>query len=199
VMDAGSTKRDAVAAARSVLGQNAARFVPAHPIAGGEKSGAAAASAALFRERRVVLTPLAENPPEAIARAEAAWQACGAQVLRMTAEAHDEVLAAVSHLPHVLAYALVADIAARPNAAGLFAFAAGGFRDFTRIASSHPGLWRDICLANHDRIGVELERFGAELARVTALVQARDGEALEQLFARARAAREKWLAGDFEP
>jgi len=198
VTDAGSTKRDAAGAARRVLGARAARFVPGHPIAGAERSGAAAASAGLFRGRRVVLTPLAENPPEAIAAIEAAWSACGARVSRMSPEKHDEVLAAVSHLPHVLAYALVHEIAARPDAAELFGYAAGGFRDFTRIASSHPEMWRDICVANRDRLAAELDAYGAALERVRALLAAGDAAALERLFAAARAARERWLAGEYE-
>jgi prephenate dehydrogenase len=198
VTDAGSTKRDVIAAARRVLGDGVARFVPAHPIAGAEKSGAAAASAELFRGRRVVLTPLAENPPGAVSRVEQAWRACGARVHRMSAEEHDEVLAAVSHLPHLLAYALVSEIAGRPNSAQLFGYAAGGFRDFTRIASSHPEMWRDICLANRDRLCAELDAFEAKLRRIRPLVAAGDGAGLERLFAQARAAREKWLKGDYE-
>ncbi|MDW8469555.1 MAG: prephenate dehydrogenase/arogenate dehydrogenase family protein [Burkholderiales bacterium] len=196
--DAGSTKRDVVAAARRALGAAAARFVPAHPLAGGEQSGAAAARADLFRGRRVVLTPLEENPPEALAAVEAAWGACGAHLARMSAQAHDEALAAVSHLPHLLAYAFVHEIAARPDAARLFACAAGGFRDFTRIAASHPEMWRDICLANRDLLGVELARYQAALAQARAFLEAGDGAALERLFAEARAARARWLAGASE-
>jgi len=191
--DAGSTKRDVIAAARGALGEKLAQFVPAHPVAGAEQSGAAAASAALFRERRVVLTPLAENPPQAVQRVEDVWRACGARVTRLDAEEHDALLAAVSHLPHLLAYALVHDIAARENAEQLFAYAAGGFRDFTRIASSHPEMWRDICLANRDRLLGELARYRAQLGRLEKLLQAADGAALERVFAEARAARNRWL------
>jgi len=195
VMDAGSTKRDVVEAARKALGAKIAQFVPSHPIAGAEKSGAAAASAALFRGKRVVLTPLAENAPAALEKAAAVWGACGARVSRMSAEEHDAVFAAVSHLPHLLAYALVSDIASRPEAAQLFGYAAGGFRDFTRIASSHPEMWRDICTANRDRLLQELARFGAELGRIGKMLEQGDAEALEKLFADARAARQKWLDG----
>ena len=152
ITDGGSTKRDVIAAARKALGSGIARFVPAHPIAGAEKSGAAAASAELFQNRRVVLTPLEENAPESISTIEKAWAACGARLSRMDPDEHDAVLAAVSHLPHLLAYALVHDIARRDNAAQLFSFAAGGFRDFTRIASSHPEMWRDICAANKENL-----------------------------------------------
>jgi len=197
VMDAGSTKRDVVAAARKGLGGGIASFVPAHPIAGAEKSGAGAASAELFRDKRVVLTPLAENAVAALEKAAAAWGACGARVSRMTPEEHDGVFAAVSHLPHLLAYALVSDIAARPDAARLFGYAAGGFRDFTRIASSHPEMWRDICVANGDRLLEELENFSGEIQKIKALLQNRDAESLEKLFAAAREARERWLKGEF--
>ena len=193
ITDAGSTKRDVVAAARAALGAKVAQFVPAHPVAGAEKSGAGAASADLFRARRVVLTPLKENPPGAIAQVQALWEACGARITRLDPEEHDAVLAAVSHLPHVLAYALVHDVAGRGNAEQLFSYAAGGFRDFTRIASSHPEMWRDICVANRDRILQELTRYSAQLGLVEKLLQAADGEALEKLFTQARDARNRWL------
>jgi len=198
VMDAGSTKRDVVAAARRAFGARLAQFVPAHPVAGAERSGAGAASAALFRQKRVVLTPLAENAPATLDKAAAAWGACGARVSRMTPEEHDEVFAAVSHLPHLLAYALVHDLSARANAAQLFGYAAGGFRDFTRIASSHPEMWRDICTANADRLLQELARFGAQLDKIGKILRAADAQALEKLFSDAREARERWLNGEFE-
>jgi prephenate dehydrogenase len=198
VTDAGSTKRDVIDAARGALGAKLAQFVPAHPIAGAERSGAAASSAELFRGRRVVLTPLAENPAGAVRAIEEVWQACGARVTRMEAAEHDAVLAAVSHLPHLLAYALVHEVAARDNSAQLFGFAAGGFRDFTRIASSHPEMWRDICVANRDRLLEELDRYLAKLQALRPLVAAGDGAALQKLFEEARAARNRWLAGEYE-
>jgi prephenate dehydrogenase len=198
VTDAGSTKRDVVAAARAGLGAKLAQFVPAHPIAGAERSGAAAASAELFKGRRVVLAPLAENAPATVEAVEQAWAACGARVGRMGPEEHDAVLAAVSHLPHLLAYALVHELAGRDNAAQLFGYAAGGFRDFTRIASSHPEMWRDICVANRDALLAELERFQAKLEALRPLVARGDGAALEKLFAEGRAARHRWLAGEYE-
>ena len=191
ITDAGSTKRDVVAAARTALGSNISRFVPGHPIAGAEKSGAAAASAELFRGRRVVLTPLAENSKDAISTVEAAWVSCGARVSRMDADDHDAVLAAVSHLPHLLAFALVHDVARRDNSAQLFSFAAGGFRDFTRIASSHPEMWRDICVANRDRLLDEVKRFSTKLDQIRTLLD-KPAE-LEKLFAEARAARDAWI------
>ena len=198
VMDVGSTKRDVVAAARSALGAKIPQFVPAHPIAGAERSGAAAASADLFRGKRVVLAPLRENAAASLAAVEAAWTACGARVTRMSAEEHDAVFAAVSHLPHLLAYALVHEFAGRGNSAQLFGYAAGGFRDFTRIASSHPEMWRDICVANREPLLAELDRYAAKLRALRPLLERGDGAALEKLFAEARAARERWLSGEVE-
>ena len=195
VMDAGSTKRDVVAAARAALGAKIAQFVPAHPIAGAEKSGAAAAEAGLFKGRRVVLTPLKENKDKTVQAASDLWSAVGARVSRMSPEEHDGVFAAVSHLPHLLAYALVSDLSARADAAQLFGYAAGGFRDFTRIASSHPEMWRDICVANGDQLVKEVGRFSAELDRVRKFLEEKDAKALEKLFTDARAARQKWLDG----
>jgi prephenate dehydrogenase len=191
ITDGGSTKRDVVAAARQALGKEVGRFVPAHPIAGAERSGAGAAAADLFLGKRVVLTPLEENAPQAIAKVERAWAACGAKLSRMPADEHDAVLAAVSHLPHVLAFALVHEVAGRENAEQLFSFAAGGFRDFTRIASSHPEMWRDICAANRDRLLDEISFFSRKLDRVKALLD--DPAGLEKLFAEAREARERWI------
>jgi prephenate dehydrogenase len=193
VTDAGSTKRDVVAAARSALGARIAQFVPGHPVAGAEQSGAAAALASLFLDRRVVLTPLPENRPESVQRVEDAWKACGARITRLDPEEHDAVLAAVSHLPHLLAYALVHDIAQRGNAQQLFSYAAGGFRDFTRIASSHPEMWRDICIANRDRLLQELGRYKLKLEAMDSLLQSADAAGLETLFAEARDARDRWL------
>lgn len=198
VMDAGSTKRDVVLAARSGLGGRISQFVPAHPIAGAEKSGAAAASADLFRDRRVVLTPLKENRLEDVEAAAGLWTALGARVSRMSPEEHDGVFAAVSHLPHLLAYALVDDISGRADAARLFGYAAGGFRDFTRIASSHPEMWRDICVANSDQLLKEIDLFSGEIEKIRKFLQERDAASLEKLFAGARAARERWLKGEYE-
>ena len=193
ITDGGSTKRDVIAAARAALGARIAQFVPAHPVAGAEQSGAAAAKAELFRDRRVVLTPLPENSAGAVSTVQKAWEACGARITRLDAEEHDAVLAAVSHLPHLLAYALVHDIAERDNAGQLFSYAAGGFRDFTRIASSHPEMWRDICLANRDQLLSELRKYGNKLAAMQKLLEAGDGAGLEKLFVQARDARNQWL------
>lgn len=193
ITDGGSTKRDVVAAARAHLGTRLCRFVPAHPIAGAERSGAGAARADLYVDRHVVVTPLAESAADATARVEALWAACGARVSRLSPEQHDAVFAAVSHLPHALAFALVHDIASRPDADALFGFAAGGFRDFTRIASSSPEMWRDICLANRDALLEEIDRFGATLSGLRALLADGDGPGLARMFGHAREAREAWL------
>ena len=198
VMDAGSTKQDVVAAARSALGSRIAQFVPAHPIAGAEHSGAAAAKADLFAGKRVVLAPVAENPASMVDAAAAAWEACGARISRMSATEHDAVFAAVSHLPHMLAYALVHEVAQRDNSGQLFGYAAGGFRDFTRIASGHPEMWRDICVANRDALVAELDRYADRLRALRAPLAAGDGPALEAVFSEARDARNRWLAGDFD-
>jgi len=197
VTDAGSTKRNVVAAARGALGAKIAQFVPAHPIAGAEHSGAAAAKAELFRGRRVVVA-LAENRAQDVETVAALWTSIGARVSRMTPEEHDEVFAAVSHLPHLLAYALVSDVSGRPNSAQLFGYAAGGFRDFTRIASSHPEMWRDICMANRDGLLRELHLYERKLKDINQMLETSDAAALEKLFAEARAAREKWLNGEYE-
>jgi prephenate dehydrogenase len=193
VTDGGSTKSDVVAAARQGLGAKIKQFVPGHPIAGAEKSGVAAAQADLYRDKRVVLTPLAENADADIARVQHAWEACGAMVSRLAPDEHDKVFAAVSHLPHVLAYALVHEFAQRPDADQLFGFAAGGFRDFTRIASSHPEMWRDICLANRPALLGELDAYMAELMRMRVLLASGNAAALEATFGAARARRDAWI------
>ena len=193
VTDAGSTKADVVALARKALKKSLRRFVPGHPIAGTEKSGAEAALPSLYRGRKVVLTPLKGTDGAALALVHGAWAACGASVLELGAREHDAVLAAVSHLPHVLAFALVDQVARHRDAKRLFAYAAGGFRDFTRIASSHPEMWRDICIANRKALLAELRRYGGELERVKRMLERGDARGLESLFAGARDARDRWI------
>jgi prephenate dehydrogenase len=195
VTDAGSTKQDVVAAARRALGPGVARFVPAHPIAGAELSGAEAASATLYRDRLVVLTPLPETEPGACSVVETLWRGCGARPVQMTPQRHDEVFAAVSHLPHALAFALVHMLAGRADAQQLFALAGAGFRDFTRIAGSSPEMWRDICLANRDALGAEIAAFQHALAALASHLERGDGQAVERLFEAARVARGRWLQG----
>ncbi len=194
VTDAGSTKQDVIAAARAALGGAVARFVPGHPIAGTEHSGAAAAFAGLFRQRNVVLTPLPETDPAATAWVAALWEACGARVRLLDAPAHDRVFAAVSHLPHLLAFGLVEAFAARPDADDIFDFAASGFRDFTRIAASSPEMWRDISLANRAALLAEVAAFRDQLDRLAGMIEGGDGAGLEAAFARARKARRDWEA-----
>jgi prephenate dehydrogenase len=195
VTDAGSTKTDVVAAARAALGERIGQFVPGHPIAGRESSGVEATLAGLYVGRNVVLCPLPENRPADVARVEALWRAAGAEVRTMDADQHDRVLASVSHLPHLLSYALVEQILAAPDAALKFSFAAGGFRDFTRIAASSPEMWRDVCLANRTALVAELDAYTAVLARLRAAIVAGDGAALEAVFARSREARTTWREG----
>lgn len=193
ITDAGSTKGDVVAAARQNLPSRLSRFVPAHPIAGAEKSGVTAARAELFSGKNVVLTPLDETDDDATRKAAAFWQACGANLAEMSVEEHDRIFAAVSHLPHLLAFALVDDIARRPNAEKILGFAAGGFRDFSRIASSSPEMWRDISLANREALLGEIDAYQAELALVRKMLADGDGAALESLFKHAQAARNAWI------
>ncbi len=193
VTDGGSTKSDVVAAARTALGNRIGQFVSGHPIAGAEKSGVAAAKSDLYHGKRVVLTPLPENAPADVAAVRAVWELCGAKVSELAPDEHDRVFAAVSHLPHLLAFALVHDLAGRDNADQLFSFAAGGFRDFTRIASSHPEMWRDICLANRNALLKELDAYMAELLRTRVLLASANQSGLEAMFATARARRDAWL------
>ncbi len=192
ITDGGSTKSDVVAAARANLGERIAQFVPAHPIAGAEKSGPAAAHGDLYRGRRVVLTPLPENSKEAVARVRAAWEQCGAVVSELTAERHDEVFAAVSHLPHLLSFALVHDLAQRENRDELLSFAASGFRDFTRIAASSPEMWRDICLANRAALLREVKQYADELYVLYQALEQRDSAKLEEVFGLASHVRGNW-------
>ncbi|MBL8519223.1 MAG: prephenate dehydrogenase/arogenate dehydrogenase family protein [Betaproteobacteria bacterium] len=196
VTDAGSTKGAVIEAARTTFGAHVAQFVPGHPIAGRERSGVGAAAGELFEARHVVLTPLEENDPAAIDRVEQLWQSCGARVVRLEAGEHDRVFAAVSHLPHIIAFALVDELAARPNARQLFTFAASGFRDFTRIAGSSPDMWRDIALDNGAALAEECRRIEERLAALRRAIEARDGETLHTAMQRARAAREHWMAGE---
>lgn len=193
VTDGGSTKGDVVAAARANLGNKLSQFIPAHPIAGGEKSGASAALADLYQGKRVVLTPLHENSKEAVARIRKAWELCGANVSELTAEQHDTVFAAVSHLPHLLSFALVHDLAKRDNKDQLLSFAASGFRDFTRIAASSPEMWRDICMANRDALMVELQQYAAELYVLHQALESNDAAKLEEIFSLAREVRSAWV------
>jgi len=190
--DGGSTKSDVVAAAYANLGDKAAQFVPAHPIAGAEQSGAAAAHADLYIGKKVVLTPLPENSQDTVARVQAAWQACGANIYSLSYAEHDAVFAAVSHLPHLLSFALVHDLAQRDNRDVLLSFAASGFRDFTRIAASSPEMWRDICMANRAALMSELQAYTAELNTLHSALENNDAAKLEEIFSLAREVRGNW-------
>ena len=193
VTDVGSTKADIIDAARANLGKHLPHFVPGHPIAGTEKNGVTAASAQLYEGCNAVLTPMAETEEAAIETVRTLWQTCGARVSTMPAEAHDRIFAAVSHLPHLLAFAMIDGISWRTNAEQLFGFAASGFRDFSRIAGSSPEMWRDICLANRDALLIELDAYLAQLSRLRQMVAAGDGTALEMLFKNASEARNTWV------
>jgi len=192
--DAGSTKQDVISAARAALGDAFPRFVPGHPIAGASLSGVGAATKSLFDERTVILTPLPETDAYGQVRVAAMWQACGARVVTLGAMEHDRIFAAVSHLPHLLAFAYVAELASRPRAAALFDRAGSGFRDFTRIAGGSPEMWRDIALANRPALQEELSAYRAMLTRMSDALETGDGVALERVFAQARAARRQWEA-----
>lgn len=192
VTDAGSTKQDVIAAARRALGSRFCSFVPGHPIAGTEHTGAAAAFPSLFDGRSVILAPVAETDRTAVATVRTLWEACGARVSELAPERHDAVFAAVSHLPHVLAFALVAELASRSDAGTYFDHAASGFRDFTRIAGSSPEMWRDIAVANRTALLTEIDAYAHSLAQARALVAAQDGAGLAALFERASTARRAW-------
>ena len=193
VTDAGSTKSDVVAAARAALGEKIHQFVPGHPIAGREQNGPDAALADLYVSKKVVITALPENSPQAVKTVADAWQQCGASIHALDAQQHDAVFAAVSHLPHLLAYALVNDIATKPHATLLFQYAASGFRDFTRIAGSSPEMWRDITLANKQALLDELDSYTAQLAQLRAFLISEDGAGIEAIYRRAQQARQQWI------
>jgi len=193
VTDAGSTKREVIDHARRQLGARFRRFVPAHPIAGTEKSGAHAAFPGLFADHNLVLTPEPETDADALRVVSAVWKRVGMRVTRMKAADHDRVYALVSHLPHLISFAAVGNIAGYDDAAHLFEQTGGGFRDLTRIAGSSPEMWRDICLANRDAILSGLDGYLADLEALRGMLEASDGDGLLAKFAAARAARAKWL------
>ena len=195
LMDVGSTKRDVVDTARRVLRQHIGNFVPGHPIAGSEQAGVAHADAALYANRQVILTPLAQTQPELVQKATDVWTAIGAQVLRMTPENHDAAFAAVSHLPHLLAFACFSAIANQPAGRDYLSLAGPGFRDFTRIAASDPAVWRDILLANREEVLKQSQRFKLALDALEHVMLAGNGQALEDLIRNASGARGAWQIG----
>ena len=193
VTDGGSVKGSVVEDARAVFGFVPPRLVPGHPIAGTEHSGVEASFAELYQDRRVILTPLPETDPDALGRVTRMWELCGAEVTSMTVGHHDEVLAATSHLPHMLAFGLVDALARLRENDEIFRYAAGGFRDFTRIASSSPVMWRDICIANREALSAMLARFGVEMTDLAESIRRADGEHLLEIFERAKAARDRYV------
>ncbi len=191
ITDAGSAKRSVVEAARNAFGEVPGFFVPGHPIAGTEQSGVSASFAELYQNRRVILTPTEDTFVGPLGRVREMWEAAGADVVQMDVDLHDEVLAATSHLPHILAFGLVDSLARLNEHNEIFANAAGGFRDFTRIASSDPVMWRDICLENKTAVLAMMDRFAEDYARIRAAIADGKGEELEAIFASAKKARDE--------
>jgi len=198
-MDVGSTKRDVVDAARRVLKERVAWFVPAHPIAGKEAAGISHADAALYNGRQVILTPLPQTDPELLQKATDVWAAIGSQVLRMTAENHDAAFAAVSHLPHLLAFAYFNSVAGQPAGRDFLSLAGPGFRDFTRIAASDSAVWRDILMSNREEILKQSVRFRHSLDAMEHIIKSGNAEALEELIRNASDARSGWHMNSSKP
>lgn len=192
ITDVGSTKLDVVEAAKNALGDDVVQFVPAHPIAGSAQHGALASKVDLFENRQVIICPLQENGAARIEQMSRLWKSVGANLFTMSAIQHDAVFAAVSHLPHVLSYALMLQVANAEDAPTKFRHAGAGFRDFTRIAASSPEMWRDICMANRDAILKELDSYMAVVSHMQALLKNKDSQTLEKLFAKASESRNKW-------
>ena len=192
VTDVGSAKGHVVEAARAALGPRVPRFVPAHPIAGTERSGVDASIEHLFERRRVIVTPIAETDRNALRRVSEMWRTVGSEVIEMDVAHHDEVLADTSHLPHMLAYTLMDVLGRRKERAEIFEFSAGGLRDFTRVASSDPQMWHDICLANRDAMVAAIERFSVGLDQLTDAIRSGDGEFVRSVFARAKSIRDRY-------
>ena len=197
ITDVGSTKGSVVEAAKRVFGSLPARFIPGHPIAGTERSGVEASFAELYQKRRVILTPSNATDRDALETVRAMWQQAGAEVIDMLVTHHDEVLAATSHLPHMLAFTLVDTLARLEDHDDIFRFAAGGFRDFTRIASSNPQMWHDICLNNRDALLKMVQRFTSELNTLATAIDRGDSEAVLATFQRAKSARDAYCEKNF--
>jgi prephenate dehydrogenase len=199
LMDVGSTKRDVVDAARRVLKERVVNFVPAHPIAGKEVAGVGHADATLYSGRQVILTPISQTPLELVQRATDVWSAIGSQVLRMTPENHDAAFAAVSHLPHLLAFAYFSSVAGQPAGKDFLSLAGPGFRDFTRIAASDPTVWRDILMSNREELLKQSQRFRHSLDAMEHVLTSANGEALEDLIRAASEARSAWQMNAIKP
>lgn len=195
ITDGGSAKHAVVEDCRAAFGQLPSGFVPGHPVAGTERNGVEASFAELYRNRRVILTPVPETDASALERVAEMWRLCGAEIAIMTVAHHDEVLAATSHLPHMLAFGLVDALARMKENDEIFRYAAGGFRDFTRIASSNPVMWRDICIANRDALANMLARFADEMSDLAETIGRGDGDHLLEIFERAKTARDRYVDG----
>ena len=193
ITDTGSAKGSVIKVAQTVLGDKISQFVPGHPIAGAEKSGVEAGLADLYQNRRVIITPLESTDPEAIAKIESMWQACGASIEYLGVEHHDKVLAATSHLPHMLAYGLVNYLSGLNDHDEIFRYAAGGFRDFTRIASSDPVMWRDVCISNGEALLTLIEGYKNELDQVSVAIRDGDQDRLLELFGKAKSERDSLI------
>lgn len=198
VMDVGSTKRDVVEAARRVLRDHVGAFVPCHPIAGKEVAGVEHADADLYNGRQVIITPIERTLVAQLHRAEQVWAALGCRVIKMSPEAHDAAYAAVSHLPHVLAFALMNSITRQPQGASILSLAGPGFRDFTRIAASDPAIWRDILAANRSELLAQSRLFREALARFEALIEDGDVQGLDAQIRHASTARANWRMGNVQ-
>lgn len=194
ITDAGSTKSDVILAAKEVLGKKVCQFVPAHPIAGGAQHGAAAARADLFQGKQTIICQLQENSAADVALVEEFWKVLGSNIKRISAVQHDAIYAAVSHLPHILSYALMASVLNSEDAEQKLGHAGAGFRDFTRIAASSPEMWRDICIANKQAILKELDQYLSVTGRLREMIAKEDAAGLEKVFQKASQARQKWDA-----
>ncbi len=190
ITDAGSTKGDVILAAKEVLGKKACQFVPAHPIAGGAQHGATAAKADLFQGKQTILCPLQENSPQDTDLIEGFWRSIGSVVKKISNVQHDAIYAAVSHLPHILSYALMASVVNSEDAEQKLSHVGAGFKDFTRIAASSPEMWRDICLGNHTAVLKELDQYLLVVNHMRKLIAENDGAGLEKLFDKASKARQ---------
>ena len=196
LMDVGSTKGDVVAAARAAVGDKLGCFLPAHPIAGTAQAGVDHAEGSLYQDRALILTPLAHNTPAQIAQATALWQAIGSRVHQMTPEAHDQTFAAVSHVPHLLAFAQVNGLLQQPEGEAFLKLAGPGFRDFSRIAAGDPAVWRDIFSANRAQVLAQLGQFQSTLNELQKSIENNDLQALHRLIDQASQARSAWRLGD---
>ena len=193
ITDTGSAKESVIREARTALGDKFSQFVPGHPIAGAEKSGVEAGQAHLYQNRRVILTPLESTDPAAVSKIENMWQLCGASIEYLGVEQHDKVMAATSHLPHMLAYGLVNYLSSLNDHDEIFKYAAGGFRDFTRIASSDPVMWRDVCISNGEALLTLIEGYKNELDQVSVAIREGDQERLLELFGNAKSERDSLI------